>query len=279
MYAGAVAVCLLGCILFGLWRYRSNMKKRRSPYEQWIDYADAKHQGRKYRADTVVREPPPVAGLPARKQKEMAMVEMQDVIPAHNKKFVMEHDLRTNTGAAGGRVTKKAMGSISDADMTDFYRLSRGKLSSGNVQRQGVEEVEEGGDRFGDGGGMASPAVQQPRIPKVGKSASVFGAFNPFVVGNTAMSPSPLEGTQRPVPVALKGAQVANPLNTRISKRIDSNLSTPVQSPVTIAAARASAERIDEHGFEDDEDDDEGEGAGGGVFYGSRQEEQYDREA
>lgn len=264
MYAGIGAAVLICCIVAGLLKYRANMKKRRSPYEQWIDYAASKQEGRRYRADTHVREPPQAVGLPGRKHD--LNVEMRDVIP----KLTMQHDLRDHMPSAP---KEKKLGSIGEFDVTDFYRHSKGKQSSlsGQPETNGAaegeagdgDEDEEGGDKFGEN--MRSPAAATSRLAHAAsakKSRSVFGSFNPLVVGSASTSP---QGAIVATPAGLLGATVNNPLNNRISHRINFNMSpnltTPVQSPASLAAARDSAERIHEHGFEDDEDDaDDGDG-------------------
>ena len=272
LYAGVGAGVLLCLIFAGLAKYRANMKKRRSPYEQWIDYAASKQEGRQYRADTHIREPPTPVAMPGRKQD--LNVEMRDVIP----KLKMQHDLRDHmpAGAGGGEENKRAKGSISQFDVTDFYRLSKGKKSSlsglPETSGAGEEEEEDGGgeggadDTFGDH--MRSPTTANRPVRAGAKSRSVFGSFNPLVSGAAASPQSlTLAGVANATPAGLLGAQVNNPLaGNRISHRI--NLSTPVQSPASLAAARDSAERIHEHGFEDEEGEEDDEAGVDVEFYG-----------
>ena len=330
-YTAIAAAGFLCCIAAGLYRFYGNVKKKvrlslspclalrlfflyshssphtnaiitqRSAYEQWIEYEDAMREGRQVRANTNVREPPKPSAL----HKDVHHgLELRDAIPAAllppARLQLFQADLRSETSAV------QAPKSASLTPIEEFYG-SRGQVRQLDHREDEEEDEEEGGDAFtGDLPGHQSRSpnkqVPAPKAPK-GKSASVFGSFNPLVVGanpaqrlreeDARMTREqsmlrPTDGSRLQGGVGgihAFGGTVSNPLSHSMQQQhrsadlrvltspLPPGLSSPVQSPELIEAL--DSVNLDAVPFEDSEDDEEGEG-GLGIIAEDEDEDEDD---
>jgi hypothetical protein len=246
-------------------------------------------EGRQVRTNTNVREPPKPSALHKNVHHGL---ELRDAIPAAilppSRLQLFQADLRSETSAV------QAPKSASLTPIEEFYG-PRGQVRQ--LDHQEDEDEDEGGDAFtGDlpGYQSRSPNKHASAAPKAvkGKSASVFGSFNPLVVGvdpaqrlreeDAVMTREqsmlrPTDGSLRlqggAGGVHAMGGTVSNPLFHSLQHRgadlrvltspLPPGLSSPVQSPELIEAL--DSVNLDAMPFEDSEDDEEGEGGLGVI--------------
>ena len=258
-------------------------------------------EGRQVRTNTNAREPPKPSALHKNVHHGL---ELRDAIPAAilppSRLQLFQADLRSETSAV------QAPKSASLTPIEEFYG-PRGQVRQ--LDHQEDEDEDEGGDAFtGDlpGYQSRSPNKHASAAPKAvkGKSASVFGSFNPLVVGvdpaqrlreeDAVMTREqsmlrPTDGSLRlqggAGGVHAMGGTVRNPLFHSLQHRgadlrvltspLPPGLSSPVQSPELIEAL--DSVNLDAMPFEDSEDDEEGEG-GLGIIAEDEDEDDEDDE-
>jgi hypothetical protein len=236
------------------------------------------------RANTVVREPPKPSAL--RHQG----LEMRDAIPSAmlppSRLQLFQADLRADAGPVQQNQPKSA----SLTPLEEFY--AGGKIRQLDNHREIEEEEEfdeEGGDTFPSeipkyrGGHVSAPSSAQPK----GKSASVFGSFNPLVVGLDPASRVREEESRmtreqsmlRPTSSRIQGgvgvhayAGAVNPLSLQqqhyhqhrvLTSPLPAGLSSPPQSPELIEALD-SVPNLGTVPFEDSEDSESDNESGSG---------------
>ena len=283
-------------------RFRKNLKRRDDAYKQWIEYEDARREGRQVRSATRVREPARPADLVS--QRHYPQLEMRAVGASAGAEAGagagagvgrLDPSLNIRSDLTGGASPEgdDRLRSISQVQIGDLYgeggaksqlrQLDRHSFTEGVGAGAGAGDVEEG-DFVGDlpgaaGGAGAGGGNKHWSMPVKGKSASVFGSFNPLVMGGAGASDqtrakakpltaAQLGGTVNPIAMLAGGGGGAGAKRLQFvtspasPESLPPGMVSPAQSPELIEALDAI--RLEETEFEDeddDEDEEEGEEA------------------
>ena len=253
------------CIVAGVMRIRRNLKKRQDVYQQWVEYTDAKRQGLEV---TVSAGSKPTNLLP---HKGGLGVEMQSIRSAGGEDRIVSGvgrlDIRSDLRAAGqGADVEERPVSLSQMQFDALYgpgarvkRPSEASQQLRDLDRHTITDMEAG----------AGATNTPPHLLQQAKSTSVFGTFNPLVMGGA--SPDQVsKPTAKPLTAAMVGGQINQGAlggpSAHSSRRIQfvsaspeaplpHGMGSPPQSPELIRALDSI--QIEETVFEDEDDDDE----------------------
>jgi hypothetical protein len=270
------------------------MRKRDDAYRQWVEYEDARREGRPVRQATIVREPVKPARLIS--QNRYPQLELGDIRaagtgggvisanqPVSGLGLTIRSDLRS-----GGDVSDAGADHVEGGKPRGLSQIELDALYGDGINNSKLRDL----DRHSlaeKGEGQVDESGDESRAGT--KKTSIFSKFNPLVLGRMSTEK---KIKAKPLTAAMMGGTVNNPLasNKRpfqaesefgipshfaqhSSRRLQfvstpappdglpPGLSTPTQSPDLVAALDSIQLETTEFNDDDDDDDDNGEGEEG----------------
>ena len=260
-YTAIAAFGFLCFILLGLWRFRKNMRKRDDAYRQWVEYEDARREGRTVDMRGANAMPAHLTSQKRVPGLELGEMGSSKTVPAIHNNFLFSR--KAPPLADTGRISETGEEFVGDeAEPKRISQMQIDTFYSGQGAQQLREldrhsEVQAEAAAFG----LRAP----PTLPKA-KSPSIFGKFNPLITGRLSAE---AKSKSKPVNAAVLGGAV-NPMaiNANTNARrlqfvstpaspegLPAGLASPTQSPELIDALDSI--KIEETEFDDDEEDEE----------------------